>query len=211
MENYRTNKIIDVLKMLKYIGFNEFDSSLLAEYPFENLIDEIKTCTKCDLHKKRNNVVFGEGSFDADIMIIGEAPGRDEDIQGIPFVGRAGKKLRDMFTAAGIDEDDIFITNVVKCRPPGNRNPKPIEMKKCRPYLIKQIEMIKPKVLVLLGNIALSLVTGAPSGITKMRGKSLEYLSCKAIPTFHPAYVLRNPNSEKTVVEDFKKVVRSIS
>jgi uracil-DNA glycosylase family 4 len=210
MENYRKNKIIEVLQMLKYIGFDYIDNSLLKVSPFEDLIEEVNTCRKCDLHKSRTNAVFGKGPVGADIMIIGEAPGRDEDIKGIPFVGRAGRKLDDMFSAAGIKKSDVFITNVVKCRPPGNRNPEPIEMKKCRPYLLKQIEIIQPKVIVLLGNIALSLVTGEPSGITKMRGKSLEYLSYRAIPTFHPAYVLRNAGSEKTVVEDFKKAGRSI-
>jgi DNA polymerase len=197
--------------MLKYIGFDYTDNLLLKVSPFEDLIEEVNTCKKCNLHKNRTNAVFGKGPADANIMIIGEAPGRDEDIKGIPFVGRAGRKLDDMFSSAGIGKSDVFITNVVKCRPPGNRNPEPIEMKKCRPYLLKQIEIIQPKVIVLLGNIALSLVTGEPSGITKMRGKSLEYLSYKTIPTFHPAYVLRNPGSEKTVVEDLKKVKRSIS
>ncbi len=211
MENYRENKIVEVLQMLKYIGFDSIDSSLLKFSPFEDLIREVNTCRKCDLHKNRTNAVFGKGPASADIMIIGEAPGRDEDIQGIPFVGRAGRKLYDMFSASGILENDVFITNVIKCRPPGNRNPEPVEMNRCRPYLLKQIEIIKPKVIVLLGNIALSLATGTPSGITKMRGKSLEYLSYKAIPTFHPAYVLRNPGNEKIVVEDFKKVKRSIS
>jgi len=211
MENYRENKIVEVLQMLKYIGFDSIDSSLLKFLPFEDLIGEVNTCRKCDLHKNRTNAVFGKGPAGADIMIIGEAPGRDEDIQGIPFVGRAGKKLSEMFSAAGISENDVFITNVVKCRPPGNRNPEPVEMKRCRTYLLKQIEIIQPEVIVLLGNIALSLVTGTPSGITKMRGKSFEYLSYKAIPTFHPAYVLRNPGSEKIVVEDFKKAIRSIS
>jgi len=211
MENYRKNKIVEILHMLKYMGFDKVDSSLLKISPFEDLREEVRVCKKCELHKNRTNAVFGKGPVDASIMIIGEAPGKDEDIKGIPFVGRAGKKLFEMFSAAGIDENDVFITNVVKCRPPGNRNPEPVEMKRCRPYLLKQIEIIQPEVIVLLGNIALSLVTGTPSGITKMRGKSFEYLSYKAIPTFHPAYVLRNPGSEKIVVEDFKKVQRCIS
>ena len=211
MENYQRDKIIEVLQMLKYIGFDHVDNSLLKVLPFEDLIGEVNACRKCELHKNRTNPVFGKGQITADIMIIGEAPGRDEDIKGIPFVGRAGKKLDEMFSEAGIKKDDVFITNVVKCRPPGNRNPEPIEMERCRPYLLKQIEVIQPKIIILLGNIALSLATGTPSGITKMRGKSLEYLSYKAIPTFHPAYVLRNPGSEKMVIEDFKKVLRSIS
>jgi len=211
MENYRKNKIVEILHMLKYIGFDKVDSSLLKISPFEDLREEVRVCKKCELYKNRTNAVFGKGPVDANIMIIGEAPGRDEDLQGIPFVGVAGKRLDDMLCAAGIEMSDVFITNVVKCRPPGNRNPQGYEIMKCNPYLIKQMEVIRPKVIVLLGNIALSLVSGEASGITKMRGKTLEYMSYCAIPTFHPAYVARNPNSEKTVVEDFKKAIRSIS
>lgn len=211
MENYQQNKVIEVLKLLKYMGFKEVDGSLLEVSPFGGLIEQVKKCTKCGLHKSRTNAVFGKGPSDARIMLIGEAPGRDEDLQGVPFVGRAGKQLDKILVSAGIDIEEIFITNVVKCRPPGNRNPEPYEMMKCNPYLLKQIEVIKPEIIVLLGNIALSLVTGKASGITKMRGKKLEYKSVPAIPTFHPAYVIRNPDSEKIVIEDFKKALRSIS
>jgi DNA polymerase len=159
----------------------------------------------------RTNAVFGKGPIDAKIMLIGEAPGREEDLKGLPFVGKAGRELDRMLSAAGIDPSEVFITNVVKCRPPGNRNPESYEMMKCNPYLIKQVQEICPKVIILLGNIALSLVTEKPSGITKMRGKTLEYMSYPAIPTFHPAYVIRNPGSAKTVIEDFKKAIRSIA
>ncbi|MEJ2568140.1 MAG: uracil-DNA glycosylase [candidate division WOR-3 bacterium] len=211
MENYQQNKIVEVLKLLKYMGIKEVDDSLVNGSPFEDLTDEVKNCTKCNLHKGRKNAVFGKGPINARIMLIGEAPGMEEDIQGVPFVGRAGKKLDDILSEAGIDVDEVFITNVVKCRPPGNRNPESYEMMKCNPYLLEQIRVIHPEVIVLLGNIALSLVTGNASGITKMRGKTLEYMSIPAIPTFHPAYILRNPGSEKIVIEDFKKALRSIS
>jgi uracil-DNA glycosylase family 4 len=211
MENYQQNKVIGILKLLKYMGFEEVDNSLLNASPFLDLKKEVQNCTKCALHKTRKNPVFGKGPTDAKIMLIGEAPGREEDLQGLPFVGKAGKELDNMLQAAGIEIDEIFITNVVKCRPPGNRNPEPYEMMKCNPYLVKQIQIIRPKVIVLLGNIALSLVTGKASGITKMRGKTYEYLSYPAIPTFHPAYVIRNPESERIVIEDFKKAIRSIA
>ncbi len=211
MENCQQNKIVEVLKLLRYIGFDEIDESLVNVSSFRDLIEEVRNCKKCVLHKTRTNPVFGKGPINAEIMLIGEAPGREEDLQGIPFVGKAGKELDNMLQAAGIKTDEVFITNVVKCRPPGNRNPESYEMMKCNPYLLKQIETVRPKVIVLLGNIALSLVTGEPSGITKMRGKILEYMSYPAVPTFHPAYVIRNPGSEKIVIEDFKKAVRSIA
>ena len=211
MENYQQNKIVEVLKLLRYIGFDEIDESLVNVSSSDDLIDTIRNCNKCGLHKTRTNAVFGKGPLDAKIMLIGEAPGREEDLQGVPFVGKAGKELDNMLQAAGIKIDEVFITNVVKCRPPGNRNPEEHEMMKCNPYLVKQIETVRPKVIVLLGNIALSLVTGTPSGITKMRGKILEYMSYPAIPTFHPAYVIRNPGSGKIVIEDFKKAMRNVS
>ena len=171
MENYQQNKIVEVLKLLKYMGFEHIDGSLLKYSPFSDLVNEVRNCEKCDLYKNRTNAVFGKGPVNAGIMLIGEAPGREEDLQGIPFVGKAGKELDRMLSAAGIGIDEVFITNVVKCRPPGNRNPESLEMMKCNPYLVKQVEVIRPKVILLLGNIALSLVTGEPSGITKMRGK----------------------------------------
>jgi len=211
MENYQQDKIVEVLKLLEYMGLKEVDDSLVNVSPFEDLMYEVNNCAKCDLHKSRTNAVFGKGPIDAGVMLIGEAPGREEDIQGVPFVGRAGKKLDSILAEAGIDFDEVFITNVVKCRPPGNRNPENYEMMKCNPYLLEQIRVISPEVIVLLGNIALSLVTGTASGITKMRGKTLEYMSIPAIPTFHPAYILRNPGSEKIVIEDFKKALGSIS
>ena len=211
MENYQKDKIVEVLKLLKYMGFDKVDSSLLRVSTFGDLINEVRECKRCKLYKNRTNAVFGKGPVDAKIMIIGEAPGREEDLKGLPFVGAAGKELDSMLQAAGIEVSDVFITNVVKCRPPGNRNPEGYEIMKCNPYLVKQIQLIHPKVIVLLGNIALSLVTGEPSGITKMRGKTYEYMSYPAIPTFHPAYIVRNPGSGKTVIEDFKKVMRSIT
>jgi len=198
---------VEILRLLKYIGFKEVDDDLVSFSPFDELKEQIKNCRKCNLYKTRTNAVFGKGPIDAKIMLIGEAPGMEEDIQGVPFVGKAGRKLDSILSEAGIDIDQIFITNVVKCRPPGNRNPEPYEIMKCNPYLVKQIQVIRPRVIVLLGNIALSLVTGTAGGITKMRGKTLEYMSYPAIPTFHPAYILRNPGSEKIVIEDFKKAL----
>ncbi|MEO0292661.1 MAG: uracil-DNA glycosylase [candidate division WOR-3 bacterium] len=208
MENYSKNKIIEILKLFKYMGFEKI---YIKKSPFHELKKEIENCKKCELWKNRNNTVFGKGPFNAKIFFIGEAPGREEDLQGEPFVGMAGKKLDEMFEKAGINPKEVFITNVVKCRPPGNRAPTPYEIMKCNSYLVRQIKLINPSIIVLLGNIPLSLVSGDFEGISKVRGKRLEYLSYPAIPTFHPAYVVRNPESEEIVIEDFKRVLRSVS
>ncbi len=205
MEDYQKDKIIQFLILLKYMGFEKIDRSLIEVSPLNGLREEVSNCKKCRLYKMRRKAVFGEGSSDADLMIIGEAPGEEEDRQGVPFVGAAGMKLNQILNRAGLKRENVFITNVVKCRPPENRNPKFDEIRACNEYLKRQIRIIEPKVIVLLGNVALSLVTDEIAGITKMRGKNMKYLSYPAVPTFHPAYVIRNPSSENLVVSDFKK------
>lgn len=205
MDNSKEYNLLKALKLLKYMGFEEIDTKMTRKDPFREILEDISGCSRCRLSKNRNNIVFGDGPSDASILFIGEAPGREEDEQGIPFVGAAGEWLDRMLESAGIDRNEVFITNVVKCRPPGNRNPKTDEKEKCRKYLDEQIEIIQPDVIVLLGNVALSLVTGETGGITKKRGKIFEFMSYPAIPTFHPAYVLRNPSGEKTVIKDLKK------
>lgn len=211
MEDYRKNKLKEILILLKYLGFDKIDRRLSNYSPIDDLIEEVIKCTKCQLHKERTNAVFGDGPFDADLMIIGEAPGGKEDELGLPFVGAAGRELDSILEGAGVNRKDIFITNVVKCRPPGNRNPKPEEITSCNVYLREQLKIIDPKVIVLLGNAALYLVTGVMGGITKSRGKKVEYLSRTAIPSFHPAYVIRNPGSRDIVVKDIKEALRNIS
>jgi len=174
---------------------------------YQELCYDINNCKLCPLYKTRINVVIGDGNINTSILLIGEAPGRQEDQQGIPFIGQAGKLLDRVLEEIYLKrEKDIYITNVIKCRPPDNRNPNDLEIDFCNKYLLQQIKIIKPKVIVLLGNVALSLVTGMASGIMKQRGIILEYCSIPAIPIFHPAYVLRNPSKFDVLVSDFKKI-----
>ncbi len=151
-------------------------------------------CTACRLHEGRQNVVFGEGDPDAKLMIVGEGPGADEDRQGRPFVGRAGQLLDRILEAAGIPRTSVYITNIVKCRPPGNRNPLPDEAKICSSlWLLKQIEIIRPQIIVPLGSVATQFFLGEKVPITKVRGKWFEWNGIRVFPMFHPAYLLRNP------------------
>ena len=167
-------------------------------------------CVLCDLAATRTQVVFGAGNRNADLMFIGEAPGRDEDLQGIPFVGRAGQLLTDIIKAMKLDRADVYIANVIKCRPPGNRNPEPEEMAACRPYIKKQIELVRPRVIVTLGRFALQGMTERTLSITSSRGQWLEYEGIKLMPTYHPAYLLRNPGAKKDVWTDMKKVMSEL-
>ncbi len=170
---------------------------------------EIAECKKCPLFNTRKNYVFGEGSIDADIMFVGEAPGEEEDKQGRPFVGKAGKKLTEMIKAMGFEREDVFIANIVKCRPPGNATPTPQIRRTCFPYLQKQIAIIKPKVLIALGNVAAQTLLDTKETITKRRGKFGKYQGIPVMPTYHPSYVIRNYTVavRKAVWEDLKKVL----
>jgi len=166
---------------------------------------DIGDCTRCKLHTLgRTQVVFGVGHPSADLMFVGEAPGGDEDIQGIPFVGRAGQLLTKIIEAIGLTRDDVYIANVIKCRPPQNRNPEPDEVETCEPFLFRQIDVIKPKVIVALGKFAAQTLLRTDAPISRIRGKVFEYRGAKLIPTFHPAYLLRNPSSKREVWEDMK-------
>jgi DNA polymerase len=175
------------------------------------LKDEIgPSCQRCKLHTLgRKQVVFGVGNPNADLMFVGEAPGADEDEQGEPFVGRAGQLLTKIIEAIGLKRDDVYIANIIKCRPPGNRNPEPDEVEQCEPFLFRQVEAIKPKVIVALGKFAAQSLLRTTDPITRLRGRSFNYRGATLIPTFHPAYLLRNPSSKRDVWEDMKKV-RSI-
>ena len=174
----------------------------------KDLDSGINKCIKCSLHSTRKNFVFGTGNYNADLMLIGEAPGADEDEQGQPFVGRAGKLLTDILKAINFEREDVFICNILKCRPPGNRNPLPEEIAKCEPYLLKQIELIKPKFILCLGAYAGQTMLRAKEPLGKMRGRffKFEYLghTAKLMVTFHPAALLRNPNWKRPVWEDVK-------
>jgi uracil-DNA glycosylase family 4 len=168
---------------------------------------DIGDCTRCKLHALgRRQIVFGVGNPDADLMFVGEAPGGDEDIQGIPFVGRAGQLLTKIIEAIGLKRDDVYIANVIKCRPPQNRNPEPDEVQTCQPFLFRQIDIIKPKVIVALGKFGAQTLLETSDPISRLRGRVYEYRGAKLIPTFHPAYLLRNPSSKREVWEDMKRV-----
>ena len=164
-------------------------------------------CSRCKLHALgRRQIVFGVGNPDADLMFVGEAPGADEDVQGEPFVGRAGQLLTKIIEAIGLAREDVYIANVIKCRPPQNRNPEPDEVDTCEPFLFRQIDAIKPKVVVALGSFAARALLRTQDSISRLRGRVYEYRGAKLIPTFHPAYLLRNPSSKKEVWEDMKLV-----
>jgi DNA polymerase len=168
---------------------------------------EIGDCTRCKLHTLgRSQIVFGVGNPNADLMFVGEAPGADEDIQGIPFVGRAGQLLTKIIEAIDLRRDDVYIANVIKCRPPQNRNPEPDEVGTCEPFLFQQIDIIKPKVIVALGKFGAQTLLRTLDPISRLRGRVFDYRGAKLIPTFHPAYLLRNPSSKREVWEDMKLV-----
>src|SRR5688572_16545001 len=171
---------------------------------------EAHDCTKCSLAKGRTNVVFGVGNPNADLMFIGEAPGRDEDLRGEPFVGKAGQLLTDIIKAMKLTRDQVYIANVIKCRPPENRNPEPDELDACRPYIRQQVEMIKPKVIVTLGKFGLNSLLEQAYPISAVRGSWLDYRGVKVMPTYHPAYLLRTPSAKKDVWNDMKKVMTEL-
>jgi DNA polymerase len=175
-----------------------------------DLLEEIGSCTRCGLYKTRTHTVFGEGAADARLMFIGEGPGRDEDLQGRPFVGRAGMLLTKIIEAMGLARGDVYITNVVKCRPPGNRNPEIDEIAACLPYLENQIRLVAPEVICTLGLVASQTITGVRTGITAMRGRFREYKGIPVMPTFHPAACLRKPQTKRLVWEDIKQVMKAL-
>lgn len=182
-------------------------NSPLAQMNLDELNAETQKCRKCPLCKTRTTVVFGEGNPDADLMFIGEGPGYDEDQQGRPFVGKAGELLTRMINAMQFTRQEVYIGNIVKCRPPQNRNPLPEEADACLPYLKRQIELIKPKVIVILGAVPLKFLLNK-NGIMRLRGKWDSYNGIKVMPTFHPAYLLRNPNAKREVWEDLQQVMK---
>ena len=187
--------------------------SLFDEVPAEpssETLEEIRAdigeCLRCKLHESRTHIVFGEGNPNAELMFIGEGPGADEDATGRPFVGAAGKLLDKIIDAIGLKRDDVYIANVVKCRPPGNRKPEKDESSTCQQFLFRQISVIGPKVIVSLGNTPAEALIGIKGGITRIRGEFYDYHGMKIMPTFHPAYLLRDPTKKREVWEDMKKV-----
>jgi len=180
------------------------DETWVNAISLEELHQKIQNCNQCPLGKTRNKLVFGSGNPNADILIIGEGPGADEDMTGLPFVGRAGQLLTKILEAIELTRDEVYIANIVKCRPPGNRRPEINEVDKCEPYLLKQIELIKPKFILALGLTAIETLFKTKFKMADIRGKLLEYHNIKTLATYHPAALLRNPNYKKGTWEDVK-------
>lgn len=188
-------------------------SGLSAAERRERLVEvyrEVQDCERCPLAATRTRAVFGAGDADAELMFVGEAPGADEDRQGLPFVGRAGMLLGELLAEVGLSREEVFITNVLKSRPPGNRDPQPSEIEACEPYLFRQVELIEPKVVATLGNFATKLLTGSPAGITRVRGTpQVHRLGARTVfifPLLHPAAALRTPKMKETLSEDFVRL-----
>src|SRR5438067_579172 len=206
------------LTFLRDLGFTHLDvpdtTPTVGDSNGKTLLADLQAiatvCEKCKLSKTRTQVVYGVGNPNADLMFIGEAPGRDEDLKGEPFVGRAGQLLTDIIKAMKLTRDDVYIANVIKCRPPENRNPEPDELEACRPWIRRQIEIIQPKVIVTLGRFALQSLTEKGYAISSVRGQWLDYNGIKVMPTYHPAYLLRNPAAKKEVWSDMKKVMAEL-
>ncbi|MBF0519453.1 MAG: uracil-DNA glycosylase [Nitrospirae bacterium] len=223
--------MVEILKVYEAMGF-EFlpiptkDEVFLSKIEPDNVTEtihsssevmslqairqEIGNCKRCKLHKTRKNIVFGEGDAHARLMFIGEGPGADEDEQGRPFVGRAGKLLTSLINKMGLRREDVFIANVVKCRPPGNREPEQDEVKACIGFLKNQIASITPEVIVTLGTVATKAILATDRPITRLRGEFKDYKGIKLMPTYHPSYLLRNPSAKTVVWTDALKVLKAL-
>ena len=178
-------------------------ASLLS---LEAVREELGECARCKLHSGRTTIVFGVGSPDADLMFVGEAPGADEDAQGLPFVGRAGQLLTKIIEAIQLKREQVYIANILKCRPPGNRDPQPDEVASCEPFLFKQVESVRPMIIVALGKYAAQTLLRTTEPISRLRGRYFEYRGALLMPTFHPSYLLRNPSSKREVWIDMQQV-----
>lgn len=210
-----TNELARQLEFLRDIGVTHVDAGeILPETPavgarsaaLESVREDLGDCRRCKLASSRHRIVFGSGSPDADLVFVGEAPGADEDRQGLPFVGRAGQLLTRIIESIGLERDTVYICNVLKCRPPGNRNPEPEEVDTCSPFLRRQLAVIQPRVVCCLGTFAAQTVLGMRVPISKLRGRFHEIDGVRYIATFHPAYLLRNPEKKRDVWEDMKQI-----
>jgi len=180
------------------------------EKQLSDLGRDVAGCQLCSLAKTRKNIVFGDGNESAKIVFVGEAPGADEDEQGLPFVGRAGQLLTKIINAMGLERKDVYICNILKCRPPGNRNPMPDEIRLCEPYLKEQLQLISPQVICALGSFAAKTLLKTETPITALRGRFHVYEGIKLMPTYHPAYLLRNPPAKKQVWEDVQLIMKEL-
>ncbi len=200
--------IKDYFKMERESGIQEYILSSLDKDENISLLEEkVKQCKKCGLANTRKNVVFGSGNTNSRLMFIGEAPGYEEDVQGLPFVGDAGMLLTKIIEVMGLKRDDVYICNILKCRPPDNRDPLPGEISLCIDYLHKQIECVRPKIICGLGKFASQTLMNSKTPISDLRGKWHEYRGISFMPTYHPAYLLRNPQDKKLVWQDMKKIL----
>ena len=198
------------LQALKGMGIETYFFERENEVTFSMLKKEAKACVRCGLAQTRRTVVFGEGNERADLVFVGEAPGEEEDAQGRPFVGRAGKFLDQMIRRIGLSRKDVFICNVLKCRPPQNRDPDPAEVDMCKGYLFTQLQLIRPKVICALGRHAYNTLMGVDARITKIRGQFTEYNGIKLLPTYHPSFLLRNEERIKEAMEDMEKLKEAL-
>lgn len=184
----------------------ETEASVNRDVIWQQLEQAVSDCTKCELHTSRTQTVFGVGNKNADLLIIGEAPGRDEDLQGEPFVGRAGQLLNAMLAAIGLQRDQVYIANILKCRPPNNRDPKPEEAEACDPWLQQQIALIQPGVILALGRIAAHKLLNTEQSLGELRGKQYNYAGIPLIVSYHPAYLLRKPVEKRKSWQDLKRI-----
>jgi uracil-DNA glycosylase len=206
------------LEYLKGMGIVSIPASeMKADEPgqstvitLEDVRKELRDCKRCKLHRGRKTIVFGEGNEKATLMLIGEGPGYDEDVQGRPFVGKAGQLLTKILQSINLPREEVYIANIIKCRPPQNRNPEPDEIQSCHPFLMKQIGVIQPKIICALGTFSAQTLLKTDTKITALRGKFFDLEGIKVMPTYHPAFLLRNPERKREVWEDMKKIVELI-
>ena len=181
-------------------------SSLSKDQRWDELEKCAKVCTLCDLSKTRTHVVFGSGNSNSQLLVIGEAPGQNEDLQGLPFVGRGGQLLTNMLRSIGLDREQIYIANILKCRPPQNRDPNPIEVATCTPYLLQQIELLQPKIILAVGRIAAQFLLNTDEAMAKLRGQEFRYHDTPLLVTYHPAYLLRAPREKRKSWDDMLRL-----
>ena len=209
--------IADLKTYLEYLKGMGIEAIPVAEGKVEKifpsevpLLQDIRTelgnCKRCKLHRTRRTIVFGEGNEKARLMFIGEGPGYDEDVQGRPFVGRAGQLLTKIIQSIHLEREEVYIANIIKCRPPQNRNPAPDEIESCSPFLMKQIQAIQPKIICALGTFAAQTLLQTDAKITSLRGRTFDLRGIKVVPTYHPAFLLRNPDRKREVWEDMKQI-----
>lgn len=197
-------ELYQIIGLTKRYIKEETGLSIPTPLSLAQIRQEIDDCQRCKLHSQRRNIVLGSGDEQADILIVGEAPGAEEDLEGEPFIGPAGQLLTRMLTAINLKREEVYITNVVKCRPPGNRNPLPEEIAACQPYLISQIKAIRPKIIFTLGNYATQTLLKTTSNISQLRGKVYDYQGINLLPSFHPSALLRNESLKKLAWKDLQ-------